>query len=348
MSKRTSTVPAPAPLRWGILGTGHIAHKFVSDLLATGTGLVVACGSRTTERARLFASEFKIPKAYGSYGELLRDHEVEAVYVATPHTCHHADAIAALRNGKHVLCEKPISINSILAKEMFDSAEQNGRILMEGLWTNHLPALVQTWSWIAEGAIGDVEYIDAEFGFPTQALSPHHRLLNPALGGGALLDVGIYPLLLALLAADSKPPKVKATARFAETGVDLATSVNLMWAKGIHADLRCSLVYMQQRPAVIHGSSGTITLPEFWKCRTAVLKNQSGETEFRDGRSTFGYDFEVAAFTSAVRQNLREVPSASRALSLRLSGTMDVVRRQIGLRYPGYDDAIPHGSRTAK
>jgi len=348
VSRQASTVPTALPLRWGVLGTGAIARKFVEDIQSTGTGFVVACGSRATERSRSFATEFRLPRAYGSYGELIRDQEVEAVYVATPHSCHHQDTLAALKNGKHVLCEKPIAINSIQSKEMFNLAETQGVVLMEGLWTLHLPTVLLARRWISEGSIGEVRSVDAEFGFPAPALSPSHRLLDPALGGGALLDIGVYPVALAQLLGGLRAPRIKSMARMIETGVDGTTHMLLEWSRGIQANLRCSIEHEEQRPAVIHGTAGTITLPEFWGGRTAILNNRVGETVFRDGRTTHGYEFEVAAFTRAVRGGLSEDPTVSRAFSQRLATTLDGIRKQIGLVYPADDALNPQGSRQTR
>lgn len=323
-----------APLNWGILATGGIAQKFVADLHTSGVGRAVACGSRTIERARTFAAAHGIPKAYGSYGELARDPEVEAIYVATPHNLHYQDALACLRNKKAVLCEKPLTLNQEQATALFAAAEDHGVFLMEGLWTYYLPALVQARQWWAEGEIGEVKLITADFGFQT-ANNPAGRFLNPDLAGGALLDVGVYVLSLAQQVAGLKVPKIKASARMAETGVDETTSILLDWHSGIRAHLSCSIAHPLPNIARIHGTRGTITIPEFWKARTATLETGAGKLVFEDSRCTFGYDFEARAMTRAVRQGWLEEPTVGKAFSLRLAQTMDTVRKQIGLVYPG-------------
>lgn len=320
------------PLRWGILGTGTIAGKFVRDLHASGVGQAAACGSRTIEGARTFAAAHGIPRVYGSYGELARDPDVEIVYVATPHALHFGDALACLKNKKSVLCEKPLVMNAAQAAKLFAAASDNGVYLMEALWTFFLPAVVKARQWIAEGAIGEVRLIEADFGFRSVP-DIRSRLFNPALGGGALLDVGVYTVALAQWAAGNKTPRVKASARIGETGVDESTSILLDWHSGVRAHLSCSITQNLARPARIHGTRGTITLPKFWSAKKAILENDEGRLVFKDNRKTLGYDFEAAAVTADVRDGRRENTQVSEAFSLRLAATLDAVRKQIGLVY---------------
>ena len=322
------------PLKWGILATGAIAKKFVSDLHSSGVGTAVACGSRTIEGARAFASTYGISKAYGSYGELARDPEVEAVYVATPHTLHFEDTMACLRNHKAVLCEKPLTVNARQTALLFEAAEEHGVFLMEALWTAFLPAVVQARRWAAEGAIGELLLVQADFGFRAP-FDPRNRLFDPALAGGALLDVGVYVLALAQLFAGNKVPRIKASARMAPSGVDESTSMLIDWHSGSRAHLPCSIGLDTPHQAKIYGSEGTITLPDFWMARAAILETPKGRTVFEDARKTLGYDYEAQAVTEAVRSGAKEDPTLSRAFSLRLATTMDAVRKQIGLVYPG-------------
>jgi len=322
------------PLKWGILATGSIAKEFVRDLHASGYGRAVACGSRTIEGARSFAVAYGIPKAYGSYGELARDAEVEAVYVATPHNFHFEDALACLRNRKAVLCEKPLTVNASQAAKLFAAAEEHGVFLMEALWTYFLPALVQARRWWAEGAIGEVRLIRAEFGFQAP-FDPKGRLFDPGLAGGALLDVGVYALSLAQVVAGNKVPRIKASSRKTATGVDESTSILLDWSSGLRAELSCSIAHTLTNEARIYGTEGTITLPQFWRAPSVILETSSGKTVFEDKRTTFGYESEAWAVTQAVRAGRTEDPLISKAFSLRLVSTMDAVRKQIGLAYPG-------------
>lgn len=326
-----------APLRWGILATGAIAHKFVADLHASGAGQAVACGSRTIEGERSFAARYGIAKAYGSYGELARDSEVEAVYVATPHNFHFNDALACLRNGKAVLCEKPLTLNAGQTAALFDEAEKNGVFLMEALWSYFLPPWEQARRWLDDETIGEVRLITADFGFQAP-YDASGRLFNRALAGGSLLDVGVYTLSAAQLVAGNKAPKVKASARMTDTGVDESTSILLEWHSGVRAQLSCSIAHDLPDTATIYGTRGVITVPEFWHATTAILETSSGKTVFTDARTTLGYEFEARAMTRDVGAGLREDPLVSPAFSLRLANTMDAVRKQIGLVYPGEED----------
>ena len=321
------------PLKWGILATGHIAHKFTQDLVASSAGHVVACGSRTIEGARSFAAAYGIPKVYGSYGELARDQEVEAIYVATPNPLHFRDALACLKNKKAVLCEKPLAINAAQASQLFEVAQDNGVFLMEALWTFFLPGLQQARRWWTEGAIGEIKLIQAEFGHQA-VFDPRSRLFDPGLGGGALLDLGVYVLALTQVVAGNKTPRIKASARKAETGVDESTSILLDWHSGLRAELSCSLAHQLSNEARIYGTKGTIVLPDFWQARTAILETAQGKTTFEDKRTTYGYDFETRAVTEAVRAGNTEDPLLSKAFSLRLAATMDAIRKQIGVAYP--------------
>jgi len=323
----------PSPLRWGILATGGIAHKFVADLTASRSGTATACGSRTIEKARSFAQTHAIPRAYGSYGELARDPEVDVIYVASPHNFHKQDALACLRAGKAVLCEKPLTLNASETEELFSTAQESGVFLMEALWTYFLPALRVAQGWLAEERIGELKLIQADFGFA----SPYHpqsRWFNPDLAGGALLDVGVYVVSLAQWAAGLKVPKIKASARMAPTGVDESTSILLDWHSGVRAHLSCSIGHPLPNTAILYGERGTITLPDFWMARRAVLETNEGRTVFDDPRPTHGYEFEAQAVTAALHAGQTEHPFINRAFSLRLAQTMDTVRKQIGLVYP--------------
>lgn len=336
-SERDSEQDFVSPLKWGILATGAIAKKFVDDLHSSGAGKAVACGSRTIEGARTFAAAHGVAKAYGSYGELARDPEVEAVYVATPHPLHFQDALACLRQKKAVLCEKPLTLNTQQATALFAAAEENNAFLMEGLWTYFLPAVVQARQWWTSGAIGEVKLIQADFGFQAN-FDPRGRLFDRALAGGALLDVGVYPLSLAQLVAGNKVPKIKASARMTSTGVDESTSILLDWHSGVRAHLSCSIGHAQPNVAKIYGTSGTITLPDFWMAKTAILETPEGRTVYEDRRSTCGYDFEARAMSRAVHEGKLEDQLISKAFSLRLAATTDAIRKQIGLVYPGEED----------
>jgi predicted dehydrogenase len=205
-------------IRWGIAAPGHIATKFAEDLGLLDDAEVVAVASRSQERADEFGDRFAIPRRYGSYAELGADPDIDVVYLANPQASHAVDAIALLDGGKHVLCEKPLALNERQVVAMIDAAQRDGRFLMEALWSRFLPAYVELRRLLADGVVGDVILVEADFGFALP-FDPAHRLYDLAMGGGSLLDLGIYPLQLATMVL-GPAASVAATGHLAETGVD--------------------------------------------------------------------------------------------------------------------------------
>ena len=264
------------PLRWGILGTGHIARAFCSDLAFTDSGAAVAVGSRTQASADAFAAELGLPRAHGSYAALLEDPEVDVVYVATPHPFHRGNAIAALESGKPVLVEKPFAMNAAEARDMASLARARGLFAMEAMWTRFLPHVRRIREWIAEGAIGEIVAVMADHGqwFPRD---PAHRLFAPELGGGALLDLGVYPVSFASMLLGT-PERIVSLVDPAFTGVDAQTSMLLGYASGAQAMLTCTLAAQGPTRAVIVGTAGRIeTGPRFYGPTDVTLIPREGE-----------------------------------------------------------------------
>lgn len=210
-------------IRWGIIGTGTIANIFAADLLLVEDGILQAVASRGLEKAEAFGRKYKSVKSYGTYEELAEDPDVDVVYIATPHVLHKENTLLCLNNKKAVLCEKPIAINAIDTKEMIDCARANGVFLMEAMWTRFLPQIKWVREVIENGEIGDVRWIKADFGYAIGADYPSSgRLLNKELGGGSLLDVGIYPLSFVHMIMKKDPVKICSSLVIGDTGVDLA------------------------------------------------------------------------------------------------------------------------------
>ena len=205
-------------LRWGILATGSIAHKFATGIAALDDAEIVAVGSRSREGADKFADEFDIPDRHDSYEALAADPDVDAIYIATPHSLHKENMLTCLAAGKAVLCEKPFAINAREAREAIDFARERGIFLMEAMWTRYIPLMVEVRRMVADGMIGDLRMITGDFGYRA-GFNAERRTFNPALGGGALLDVGIYPLSLASMLL-GKPQRIASMAELGETGVD--------------------------------------------------------------------------------------------------------------------------------
>jgi predicted dehydrogenase len=247
-----------SPVRWGILGTGGIASEFVIDLRLTESGLVVAVGSRSQQSADRFADEFGIAARHASYESLVADPNVDVIYVATPHPMHHDNAILALRAGKHVLVEKPFTMNAQEAREVVRVARENGRFAMEAMWTRFLPHIAVIRDWLARGVLGDIVTVSADHGqwFPED---PEFRLFAPALGGGALLDLGVYPVSFASMVL-GKPSRIVALIDPAVTGVDAQTSMLFGYDSGAQAVLTCTLRALSPTRAAIVGTAARIEI----------------------------------------------------------------------------------------
>ena len=248
-------------IRWGILGTGGIAHAQTKDLIGNGF-TVTAVGSRAQESADAFAAEFEIPTAHGSYEGLVADPEVDAVYVSTPHPFHASAALLALRAGKHVLVEKPFTLNAAEAREVVSVASANRLVILEAMWTRYLPHMLRIREIIAAGTLGKVRTLIADH---DQLLSkePEHRINNPELGGGALLDLGIYPVSFAFDVFGA-PSSVNATASFTTTGVDRQIAIVFGYADGQQAVLHAALDTLGPNRAAIIGTEGRIEIDSVW------------------------------------------------------------------------------------
>jgi predicted dehydrogenase len=245
-------------IRWGIIGTGGIAHAFAADLEHTSSGSVVAVGSRRQETADAFGERFGVPRRHDSYEALVEDPEVDVVYVSTPHPMHHPDALLALRAGKPVLVEKPFTMNAAEAEEIVAEARSRGLFCMEAMWARFLPHIREIRRLLADGALGELVTVHADH-CQWFAEDAEHRLFAPELGGGALLDLGIYPVSFASMVLGA-PNRVLALADSAFTGVDAQTSILLGYESGAHAVLNCTLRAKGPTRAAIVGTEGRIEI----------------------------------------------------------------------------------------
>ncbi|GGA26952.1 Gfo/Idh/MocA family protein [Paenibacillus physcomitrellae] len=324
----------PKKIKWGILSTGWIAEMFVQDLAHVANGECVAVGSRTLESASKFAEKFGIPRAYGSYEELVQDPDIDVIYIGTPHPYHKENTLTCLRAGKAVLCEKPFTLNARELQEMIDLAKEKGLFLMEAMWTRFLPAIRKVREWIAEGRIGEVKIVKAEFGFKAD-WNPQHRLLNRELGGGALLDAGIYPVSFASMVLGPSPEQVHSTAHIGETGVDEHFSILLDYGSGKSALLSGGVRIGMPNEAIIYGTEGYIRVPSFLSATAAALYINGEEAEtFKDDREIHGYKFEAEAVGEYLLAGKAESDIISLDESLKLMQLLDKVRGQWGLVYP--------------
>ncbi|MEU0337928.1 Gfo/Idh/MocA family oxidoreductase [Streptomyces bobili] len=325
-------------VRWGILATGGIAAAFTADLIDLPDAEVVAVASRTETSARAFAERFGIPRAYGDWETLAKDADIDVVYVATPHSAHRDVAGLCLEAGRNVLCEKAFTLNLREATELVALARDNDRFLMEAMWMYCNPVIRRLKALVDDGAIGEVRTVQADFGLEGP-FPPSHRLRDPAQGGGALLDLGVYPVSFAHLLL-GEPTSVSAQAVISAEGVDLQTVAALSWDTGALAALHCSLVGGTGVTASVTGTRGRIDIPAgfFHPDRFVLHRAGRDPEEFTadpaDGpRTTMRH--EAREVMRAVRAGETESPLVPLDGTLAVMRTLDTVRERIGVRYPG-------------
>lgn len=334
-----SQTPAPdgtAPIRWGVLATGGIAASFTEDLLRMPDARVTAVGSRSPEAAERFAERYGVPNAHASWGALAADPEVDVVYVATPHSAHHEASAICIEAGKGVLCEKAFTVNLAQARDLVERAAARRVFLMEAMWTYVNPVVLHALDLIRDGAIGEIRAVQADFGIVAPP-DVTHRLRAPELAGGALLDLGVYPVSFAHLLL-GEPSSIAARATTSPQGVDENTGVLLGYDSGAVALLSCSIVAETPHTATVSGTRGRIEIPP-------GFFHPSGFTLFRQGRepeqvrlpapSGHGYEYEAAEVMRCLRAGLTESPFVPLAGSLSVMATLDAIREVIGVRYPG-------------
>lgn len=322
------------PFRWGILGTGWIADRFVSDLKFLKDHQPAAVGSRSLEKARDFARTQGIPRAWGSYEELVADPDIDAVYITSPHPGHLPHTLLALKAGKPVLVEKPFALDAAEARQMVSLARSQGLFLMEAMWTRFLPHVVRIRQILKEGKLGRIVSVQADHGqwFPENR---EHRLYAPELGGGALLDLGIYPVSFAHMVL-GKPKKITAAADLAFTGVDAQTSAVFQYEGGAQAVLTTTLAASSSNRAQIVGTEARIEVDSWFFCPSSFrVVDRSGQVleRFEHTYQGHGLREEAAEAARCIRAGLKESPGLPLDESLEIMESLDEIRRQIGLDY---------------
>ncbi|WP_433388070.1 Gfo/Idh/MocA family protein [Micromonospora sp. KLBMP9576] len=319
--------------RWGILATGHIAARFAEDLRLVPGAELAAVGSRTAESAQRFAARHGVPRAYASWAELAADDELDVVYVATPHAAHHEAALTCLAAGRAVLLEKPFTLDLATSVELVDTARAAGVFLMEAMWMRTNPLVRRVCALVGDGAIGTVTGVRADFGL-AGPFPPEHRLRARTLGGGALLDLGIYPVSLAHLLL-GVPDEVRSWAKLSPEGVDENTGIVLGYDSGAVATLSCGMVGATAPAASITGTTGRIDLPEpFFRPGSATLHRAGAEPEtITDELVGGGYQYEAAEVQRCLAGGLVESPLVPHAATLEVMALLDAVRAQIGVSY---------------
>ncbi|MEV7661411.1 Gfo/Idh/MocA family oxidoreductase [Paenarthrobacter sp. NPDC089316] len=320
-------------IRWGVLGTGFIAGLQTQDLMDNGFA-VQAVGSRSSESSQAFAEKFGIATAHGSYEDLAADPLVDVVYIATPHPFHHANALLALNAGKHVLVEKSFTMNAREAQDIVDLAASKGLVALEAMWTRFLPHMVRIRELIAAGAVGEVRKVVASH---NQSLpkDPAHRLNDPALGGGALLDLGIYPISFAFDILGT-PASIKASASMTATGVDRQTAAIFDYDGGAQALVDCELDAASANRAMVIGSEGWIDIEHTWYNPVPfTVFNADGEVLERYDQpvNSRGMQYQAAELERLVKAGETAGTILPSAESVAIMAAMDEIRRQIGLGY---------------
>ncbi|HMQ31408.1 MAG TPA: Gfo/Idh/MocA family oxidoreductase [Chloroflexaceae bacterium] len=323
------------PIRWGILSTGGIAAAFVRGLRQLPDAAVAAVGSRTAAAAEAFGAEHGIPRRHGSYEALAADPEVDVIYVATPHNLHAANVRLCLEAGKAVLCEKPFTVNAAEAAAVVALARERGLFLMEAMWTRFRPHMVELRRMLAAGAIGEPRLVRADYGFRSP-FNPGHRLFARELAGGALLDVGVYPVSFVHMVLGA-PEQVVSAAHLGETGVDEQMAAILSYPGGRQAVVTAATRTLSPRGAVVAGTEGYITIENPWYPPSAMTLHRPEQEPLRvelppgDG----GLSVQAAEVHRCLRAGLTESATMPLDESVAVMTTLDRIRAPWGLRYPG-------------
>lgn len=321
---------------WGILGTGNIAHKFARALLLPDNANLFAAGSRTPENAANFAAEFGIRGFAGTSEEMLSHPGVDIVYISSPHTLHLEHTLLALRNGKHVLCEKPMSLNAVEVGTMIKEARKHGLFLMEALWPPFQPSYLKAEEIINSGRIGRLLHMSSKFAF-ISPYDPRLRTYNLALGGGSLLDVGIYPIM-DFLRYMGEPESIVASSVMSPTGADESTSFIFKYGDGRLAEGYCSFASMAGTSTEFNCEKGNLILSRGRDRTQHLLIEYADDSEDRVFTpAAQGYHLEAVEVMSCLDRGLTESPVVPLSFTSKLAELLDAVRKITGIKYPGRD-----------
>lgn len=321
-------------IRWGILSTGNISKQFARGLRAVADAELLAVGSRTKASADAFGREFGAARCYGSYAELAADPDVDAIYVSTPHPFHKENTILCLEAGKAVLCEKPFAMNAKEAEEMIAIARRNKVFLMEAMWTRYLPAICEVRRLLRANAIGNVRLLQADFGFRAP-FNPQSRLFAPELGGGALLDVGVYVVSFASMIF-GKPQNITGLAHLGDTGVDELCTLVLKHDGGAMASLSAAISTTTPHEANLLGTEGRLRIhaPFFKAEKISIIRPGKSDEILNFPIAGNGYNYEAAEVGRCLREGHLESETLPLAETLEIMRSMDEARHQWGLKYP--------------
>ncbi|WP_299013658.1 Gfo/Idh/MocA family oxidoreductase [uncultured Polaribacter sp.] len=318
-------------IKWGIIGLGRIANKFATDLASIKDAELVAVAARNQENANSFADKYNVDKAYGSYADLAKDANVDAVYIATPHSFHKEHSILCLQHKKAVLCEKPFAMNLQEVEEMIAVAKANNVLLMEALWTYFLPHYQFVLEHLKLNTFGKLKQLDADFGFYDE-YDTSRRLFKKEVGGGSLLDIGIYPIFAALSTLGN-PKKIAANATYFENGADASCAMVFDY-ENVKANLKSTLLEETKTEAIFTFEKAVVKMNTMFHQPTTVSIIKDGVEEVKDfGVKTIGYNYETEHFNQLLREGKKESDVMTFDFSRRLIKMLDAVRKEINLEY---------------
>lgn len=319
-------------MKIGILGAGSIAHKMAETVGSMDKTEIYAVASRSLEKAENFAKQYQIPKAYGSYQEMLMDSYVDLVYVATPHSHHYEHVKMCLEHGKHVLCEKAFMINSSQAKDVVGIARKKKLLLAEAIWTRYMPSRTLIREAVDSGIIGEVTSLTANLGY---AIGNKERLVRSDLGGGALLDLGVYPINFALMVFGEDYQDVTAQGILSDQGVDLQNSITLTWKNGRMALLHSNMQALTDRRGIIHGDKGYLVVENINNCEaiSAYDLDRRLIKQYGIPEQITGFEYEVESCRKALENGEIECKEMPLANSVAVMELMDRIREVLGIRY---------------
>lgn len=323
---------------WGIIGPGGIAHQFAESLTKSDNGKLYAVASRNIERAQVFANQYQAEQCYGSYEQLLADDNVQVIYIATPHSHHYPVARACLEAGKHLLMEKPLTINAHQTEQLVQLAKLHNCVFQEALWSRYMPCFATIKEWIKNGEIGELQYITSQIGF---AFSDrvNHRITDPKLAGGSILDLGVYSVSLSQFLLDEHPLLIQALGQINNDGVDQNVLVNLQYPSGVFSQFTCTIGAQCSNVMTIHGKKGFISIPShFWNGNSASITRDDIVVKQQDfPHPVNGFEYQIESTMDSIRLGRLCDPRMNHEDSIDVMHTLDEIRAQVGMQY---DDPI--------
>lgn len=328
-------------MKWGIIGPGSIAQQFAAALATSEKGELYAVASRNSARGQAFAEKFGAPVQYNDYQALANDPNVDIIYIATPHSHHFSAAKMCLESGKHVLMEKPLTVNAKQTQVLIELSEQNQCVFQEALWSRFMPCFAKVKEWLKQNEIGELQYITSQIGFMFLERQGH-RLLDPALAGGAILDLGVYSISLSQFLLEENPMHIQATSQLHHANVDQNTFVNLTYPSGITSQFTCTIAAQCSNEMSLHGTQGSIHIPScFWNGQQAILKKGEEVVEVCDfTHPENGFEYQIEASMECIKNGRLSAEVMNHQDSINVMQTMDEIRRQIGLVYDGAIESL--------